>query len=52
MHYVQVMFQKILQLIIWQETGLKEVIKFFSAVFSSIDTKATLDIHKYLMERT
>ena len=52
MHCSQVIFQKILHLIIWKKkTVLKEIANFFSVDFSSIDTNDILDIHKYLMDR-
>ena len=53
-HRVQVIFQKILQLIIYiyiYKTGLKGVVKFFSVDFNRTDTNDMLDIHKYLMKR-
>ena len=35
-----------------KKTGWKEVVKFCSVDFYSIDTRNILDIHKYLMKRT
>ena len=52
MHCFQIMFQKILKLIIWKKTGLKGVVKFFSVDFNPIDTNNFIDAHKYSMERT
>ena len=43
-------FQRILQLIIWKNTGLKEIAEFFSVDFDPIDTNDILDIHRYLIK--
>ena len=43
-------FQRILQLIIWKNTGLKEIAEFFSVDFDPIDTNNILDIHRYLIK--
>ena len=53
MYCVKVIFQKILQLIIYKKkTGLKGIVKCFCIYFNLIDTNNILDIHKYLMKRT
>ena len=44
------MFQKVLQLVIWKNTGLKGVVKFFLLIL--ILLIQILDIHKYLMKKT
>ena len=51
MHCVEVILQKILQLIIWKKTGLKGILKFVSVDFYRVDINGILDIHKYLMRR-
>ena len=43
-------FQRILQLIIWKNTGLKEIAEFFSVDFDPIDTNDILDIYRYLIK--
>ena len=43
-------FQRILQLIIWKNTGLKEIAEFFSVDFDLIDTNDILDIYRYLIK--
>ena len=43
-------FQRILQLMIWKNTGLKEIAEFFSVDFDPIDTNDILDIHRYLIK--
>ena len=43
-------FQRILQLIIWKNTGLKEIAEFLSVDFDPIDTNDILDIHRYLIK--
>ena len=52
---VQVIFQKILELIILKQKnkkmGLGGVVKYFSVDFNLIDNKDILDIHKYLMKK-
>ena len=35
-----------------KETGIKGVLKFFSAGFDPIDANDVLDIHKHLMKKT
>ena len=52
MHSVQVIFQKILQLILFKKKGLNKVSIFFSVHFNPIDTNDILDIHFYLIKRT
>ena len=51
MNSVLVIFQKILQLIICKETGLKRTVNFFCLDFNPIDTNNLLNIHKYLIKR-
>ena len=46
------MFQKIFQLLIWEKTGLKGVVKCFSVDFNPIETNDFLGIHKCFMKRT
>ena len=43
-------FQRIWQLIIWKNTGLKEIAEFFSVDFDPIDTNDILDIYRYLIK--
>ena len=43
-------FQRILQLIIWKNTGLKEIAEFFSVDFDPIGTNDILDIYRYLIK--
>ena len=45
MHCAQVIFQNILQLIIWKKTGLEGFVNFFPVNFNSIDTNSISDIH-------
>ena len=52
MHCVWVIFQKILELLAWERTELKGVVKYFSADFNPIGTNDILDIHKNLTETT
>ena len=48
-HYVLVMFQKILQLIIQQTLKLCEYIYDFSVDYDRTNNADTLDIHEHLM---
>ena len=52
MHSVQVIFQKILQLLLLRKIGLNKVAIFFSVHFNPIDANDILDIHFYLIKRT
>ena len=43
---VKVIFETILQLIIWKKNRIKTKCKIFSVQFNPIDTNDILDIHK------
>ena len=52
MHCAEVVFQKILRLIIWKKWDWRSCKSFFCWFFNPIDTNDISDIHKYSTKRT